>query len=101
MDTLNSILQEELNRLKSLKENYEHELQKFPKGCFIEKKIKGNLYYYLNYRSGKKSVYKYLGKLDEKDVLLLKNKIEQRKKMKNLYIQTKKSIIKMEKIING
>ena len=98
METLNSILAEELNRLRSLMENYEVELQKLPKGCFIGKEIRGNLYYYLNYRSGKKSIYKYLGRLSDKKISQIKNKIEQRKKIKNLYAEVKKNIIKLEKM---
>ena len=98
METLNGILTEELNRLKSLKKSYEHNLYKLPKGCLIEKEIKGNIYYYLNYREGKKSIFKYLGKSGNEEISQIKNKIEERRKLKRLYIQTKNNIIKIEKI---
>ena len=98
METLNGILIEELNRLKSLKKSYEHNLCKLPKGCLIEKEIKGNIYYYLNYREGKKSIFKYLGKSGNEEISQIKNKIEERRKLKRLYIQTKNNIIKIEKI---
>ena len=46
MEILNGILKEELNRLKSLKNNYEHELNKLLKGSLVKKEIKGQVYYY-------------------------------------------------------
>ncbi|MBM3713358.1 MAG: hypothetical protein FJW56_07985 [Actinobacteria bacterium] len=98
METLNGILIEELNRLKSLKKNYEDELLKLPKGCLIKKEIKGHLYYYLNYRSGNRSIFKYLGILSNKEISQIQNKIEQRKKLKSLYVQTRQNIIKIEKM---
>lgn len=101
METLNGILIEELNRLKSLKKSYEYNLCKLPKGCLIAKEIKGHIYYYLNYREGKKSIFKYLGKLSDEDISQIKNKIEERRKLKGLYAQTKKNISKIEKMSYG
>lgn|GEM_PF-291112 len=98
METLNGILTEELNRLKSLKKNYENNLGNLPKGCLIEKEIKGHPYYYLNYREGKKSIFKYLGKLSEEEISQIKNKIEERRKLKRLYIHAKNNITKIEKM---
>ena len=98
METLNGILAEELSRLESLKKNYEHNLCKLPKGCLIEKEIRGHIYYYLNYREGKKSIFKYLGKLGNEEISQIKNKIEERGKLKRLYIQAKKNITKIKKM---
>jgi hypothetical protein len=101
METLNGILVEELNRLKDLKKNYENILSKLPRGCLIEKQIKGHSYYYLNYRLDKKNVFKYLGRLNKKEISNIKNKILERKKIKNLYIMVEKNILKIEKFTNG
>jgi hypothetical protein len=101
METLNGILAEELNRLKGLQKRYEHNLSKLPKGCLIEKVIKNQLYYYLNYREGKKSIFKYLGKLSNEDVSQIKDKIEERRKLKGLYTQTKRNISRIEKMSYG
>ncbi len=98
METLNGILMEELDRLKNLKKIYEDSLSKLPKGCLIKKEIRGHIYYYLNYRSGKKSIFEYLGKLSDKEIYQIKNKIEERKKLKDLYIHTKKNIFKIDKM---
>jgi hypothetical protein len=101
LETLNGILTEELSRLKSLQKIYEHNLCKLPRGCLIAKEIKGQIYYYLNYREGKKSIFKYLGKLSNEDIFQIKNKIEERRKLKSLYAQAKKNINKIEKMSYG
>jgi hypothetical protein len=101
MEIFDGIVEEELNRLKSLKKQYEHELSGYMKGCLIKKNIKGHIYYYLNYRDNKKKVFKYLGKLSEDKVSDIKKKIEKRRNIKKLYIQVKKNIRRLEKISNG
>jgi hypothetical protein len=100
MEVLNGILKEELNRLRKLKKNYENKLKKIPKGSLIRKEIKRNIYYYLNYRDGGKSVFRYLGKLNKEEISKIKEKIEERRKLRKLYIQVKKNIVKMKKICN-
>jgi len=92
MKILNSVLNEELDRLNKLKKNYEKQIAKLPKGSLIEKNIKGNIYYYLNYR-------KYIGKLPGKELENLLDKIEERRKLEKLNKQIKKDIKKLEKMI--
>ena len=101
MEIFNGIIEEELNRLKSLKRQYEHELSSYIKGCLVKKNIKGHIYYYLNYRDNKKKVFKYLGKLNEDEVSDIEKKIEKRRNIKKLYIQVKKNVKRFEKISNG
>jgi hypothetical protein len=101
MEIFNGIVEEELNRLKSLKRQYESELSGHTKGCLIKKNIKGHIYYYLNYRDNKKKVFKYLGKLSKDEVSDIKKEIEKRRNIKKLYIQVKKNIRRFEKISNG
>lgn len=101
MEVLNGILKEELSRLKNLKRSYENKLSKFPKGSLIKKEIKGHIYYYLNFRDGKKSVFKYMGKLSKEEISQIKNKIEERRKLRKLYIQVKNNIVKLEKMSHG
>ena len=101
MEILNGVLKEELERLKKLKKHYEQEISKLPKGCLIKKKIKGHLYYYLNYRQGKKGIFKYVGKLNEEKLAKLEKKINERRKLGKLAIQVKRDIAKLEKIAHG
>ncbi|MCK5160358.1 MAG: hypothetical protein KAQ99_02170 [Candidatus Aureabacteria bacterium] len=101
MEILNGILKEELNRLKNLKKIYERKLNKLPKGCLVRKKIKGHIYYYLNYRDGSKGIFKYLGRLDNGALSEINNNINERRKLRKLYIQLKKDIVKLGKISHG
>jgi hypothetical protein len=66
---------------------------------FIKKNIKGNVYYYLNYRQEKKKIFKYIGKLPGKELENLLDKIEERRKLEKLNKQVKKDIKKLEKMI--
>lgn len=99
MKILNSVLNEELDRLNKLKKNYEKQIAKLPKGSLIRKNIKENIYYYLNYRQEKKKIFKYIGKLPGKELENLLDKIEERRKLEKLNKQVKKDIKKLEKMI--
>ncbi len=101
MEILNGILKEELERLKALLRNYEQEISNLPKGSLIAKNIKGQIYYYLNYRKSGKGVFEYIGKLDKNDLDKLKKKIEERRKLAKLNREVKKDIKKLEKMIYG
>jgi len=99
MKILNGVLNEELDRLNQLKKNYEIQIVKLPKGSLIRKNIKGNIYYYLNYRQEKKKIFKYIGKLPNQELENLLDKIEERRKLEKLNNQVKKDIKKLEKMI--
>jgi hypothetical protein len=47
---------------------------------------------------GKKSIFKYLGKLSAEEIFQIKSKIEERRKIKRLYIHAKNNITKIEKM---
>lgn len=100
MEILNGVLREEFERLKNLKKHYVQEMSKLPKGSLIKKNIKGNIYYYLNYRDGKKNVFKYLGKLAKHEIIELRGKIEKRRKLWRLNIKVKKDIARLKQIIH-
>jgi len=99
MKILNSVLNEELDRLNKLKKNYDIQISKLPKGSLIRKNIKGNIYCYLNYRQEKKKIFKYIGKLPKKELDNLLDKIDERRKLEKLNRQVKKDIKKLEKMI--
>ncbi|MDD5638175.1 MAG: hypothetical protein PHD84_10250 [Atribacterota bacterium] len=99
MKILNDILQEEKERLLELEKIYKSKIQQLPKGSLIKKNIKGHNYYYLNYRSYKKQVFKYIGKLSEKEVNDLVSRIKERRKYEKFLRQVKKDIKEIEKKI--
>ncbi len=100
MEILNGVLKEELERLRKLKKSYEEKITEFPRGSLVKKNIKGNIYYYLNYRKGKKGVFEYLGKLKKEELEKMKKEIEERRKLEKLKQQVRKDIKKMIKMIN-
>ena len=99
MKILNDILQEEKERLLELKRVYQSKIQKLPKGSLVKKNIKGHNYYYLNYRLYKKQVFKYIGKLSEKEVNDLVTRIKERRKFEKFLRRVKKDIKEIEKKI--
>jgi len=99
MKILNDILQEEKERLLELEKIYKLKIQQLPKGSLIKKNIKGHNYYYLNYRLYKKQVFKYIGKLSEKEVNDLVTRIKERRKFEKFLRQVKKDIKEIEKKI--
>jgi len=101
LEILNGVLNEELERLKKLEKSYAEKIAQLPRGSLIKKNIKGNIYYYLNYRKGKKGVFEYIGKLGKKELERMKEKITERRKLEELKRQVKKDIKKLEKMING
>ena len=100
MEILNGVLKEEFERLKNLKKQYVQEMSKLPKGSLIRKQINGNIYYYLNYRDGKKNVFKYIGKLSKDEIKDFKSKIDKRRKLWKLNIKVKKDIARLKQIIH-
>jgi hypothetical protein len=99
MKILKSVLNEELNRLRILNNNYEKLISKLIRGSLIRKNIKGNIYYYLNYRHGGKSIFEYLGKLSSKEHEALLDQIKERRKLEKLKRQTVEDIKKLEKMV--
>jgi hypothetical protein len=66
---IKSILREELENSLHMKEQYEKELAKLPKGSIVKRNIKGHEYYYLIFRENGKFISKYLGKEVSEDEL--------------------------------
>lgn len=60
--SIKSVLREELHNSASMKDSYEKELSKLPKGSLVKKHINGSDYYYVVSRDGKKVNFKYKGK---------------------------------------
>lgn len=84
MKALDSVLKEELVRLKAVAKGYEYKISKLPQGSVQEKVIKEKPYpYHVVSRKGEVH-YKYLGKLSPEDLKQLREKIALRKKYKAL-----------------
>jgi len=90
---IKEVLKEELGNSIKIKKDYEREISKLPKGSLIEKKIRGNKYYYLLYRENGKVKFLYKGK-NIPPVLA-----DKYKKVKELRAKYRKSLSKLKKQI--
>jgi hypothetical protein len=82
------LLKESTHNLMLQKE-LESKLEKLPKGCIKERKIRNNTYYYLAYRDNGKVINKYIGK-SRHEAEKLYRILEKRKVYKNQLRQLKK-----------
>lgn len=81
MNLIISTVLQEKQRIDYMLAKYQEALAELPKGTISEKQVKGNTYYYLKYRDGKKVVSKYIGK---KDINELKQQIDRRRHIETM-----------------
>ncbi len=79
MSVLKNILSESKEHYLSVKRKVERRLAGLPRGSIKERKISGRKYYYLQYRSSRKVIHKYLGRDKPEGIL---RQIKERKKLK-------------------
>lgn len=97
MGVIKGVLREELENSLRMKKEYEKALNKLPKGCIAEKKIRGHSYYYLVQRDGKKVKYIYKGKISEAE----KNKYQEAKVLRAKYRKLLSQVKKQIKFLKG
>ena len=78
MSLLTEAVAQEQRRIEQMISKYEKEHSCLTKGVLITKSNKGNQYYYLQYRNGKKTVSEYIGRQSDK-VEELQKQIDRRK----------------------
>ena len=61
MAVIDSVLKEELQRLKALRRRYTSQLAEIPGGCVVMKVKSGHKYAYLAYRKGRRVITDYVG----------------------------------------
>lgn len=81
MNLIISTVLQEKRRIDYMLAKYQEALAELPKATISEKQVKGNTYYYLKYRDGKKVVSKYIGK---KDINELKQQIDRRRHIETM-----------------
>jgi len=102
MGIIKGVLKEELENSLRMKREYERVLESYPGGCFIQKSIKGHIYYYLAVRKGKKVKFAYKGKkLSQEDKLDLEKSRRLRKKYKGLIQKLNRQIKYLRKVLRG
>ena len=91
MNLIISTVLQEKQRIDYMLAKYQEALAELPKGTISEKRVKGNTYYYLKYRDGKKVISKYIGKGDTEE---LKNQIDRRRHIEAMI----KSLLEEQKL---
>ena len=79
MEILKNILFESNEYYINAKKKIQKRLQILPKGSIKRRTISGKVYYYLQYRSGKKIIQKYIGRKKPDTII---DKINERKSLK-------------------
>lgn len=101
MRVLKGVLKEELGNSLRIKEDYEKELAKLPRGSLVKKKIKGHEYYYLLSREGGKIRFEYRGKVSKEEIKKYKEAKEYRAKYRHLLSRVKKQIRFLRSALRG
>ena len=92
---------EEIERLENLLKFYQDEISKLPKGYISIKNINGHKYCYQSYREGKKVKTVYIGDESSEQLNEIRLKIDERKKLDELYKQTKKNLKEAKGSVRG
>lgn len=98
---IKGVLAEELKNSLNLKKDYEAALKKLPQGCLVEKNIRGNKYYYIVKREGKKLINRYCGKLPLQEINKYKEAKNLRAKYRNALSKVKKQIKYLNGVLRG
>ena len=98
---IKGILREELENSLEIKKDYERALAELPKGCLVQKIIKGHPYYYLAFRENGKVRSVYKGKLSDNEVREFKQSSEYRAKYRKHLSGVKKQIQFLRKVLRG
>jgi hypothetical protein len=101
MAAIKGVMREELENSIQMKEDYERELAKLPKGSLVKKKIKGHEYYYLLVREDGKVKMIYKGKVPEDIIKKYKEAKEYRARYRKLLSQVKKQIKFLKGALRG
>lgn len=99
---IKSVLREELKNSLRMKERYEQELVKLPKGSLVKRSIKGHEYYYLVFREDGKVKSNYKGKsVSERELKRYREAKELRAKYRNSLSKLNKQIRYLKGALRG
>ena len=101
MRIIKGVLREELENSLKMKKGYEQALEDLPRGCLVQKEIRGHKYYYLAVREDSKVKYVYKGKVSDDYIKKYAEAKKMRAKYRNLLSQAKKQIKFLRKTLRG
>jgi hypothetical protein len=100
MKIIKGILAEELENARHKLALYQKELSSLPKGSIVSKRIKGRLFHYLAYRNGPRMVFKYQGRLGDKDLDKFGSIQKQRAEYREFIAHVKEQIRFLERALH-
>lgn len=100
MNTIKGVLKEELENSLRLLKKYEEALAKLSKGSLVEKRVNGNVFYYLAFREGKKVRFVYRGKLSKGELAKLKEAQKYKVKYRKLIRDLKRQILFLRRALH-
>jgi hypothetical protein len=101
MGVTKEVLREELENSLRMKNDYEKNLAKLPKGSLTKKIIKGHEYYYLQLREEGKVKFIYKGKVSEQEIKKYQEAKKYRANYRKLLSQVKKQIKFLRSTLRG
>ena len=98
---IKNVLAEELQNSLNMKKEYEKSLRELPQGCLVSRKMRGQRYYYLVRREGRKIKYIYKGKPSQGYIKEYEEAKRMRAKYRKLLSQVKKQIKFLKGTLRG
>lgn len=98
MNMILTTIMQEKQRIEYMREKYQEELDRLPKGTISEKKSGEKVYYYLKYRDGGKVVSRYISKsaIDE-----VRTQVEKRKHIEVMIKSLQEELAIVDKALEG
>jgi len=101
MSIIQSVIKEEFERLKILKNNYTKEIAAFPKGA-VSKRIRGTRsYLYLMYRIDKKVITRYVGNWESEKAQAVLKQVKERQELERKLKQVNMDIAEIERALRA
>lgn len=101
MSTIFHVMEEEYNRLKDAQDAYSKAILNLPKGSPCVKHIRNGSYLYLQYREGKKVIFKYIGSIDSEKSKAVLIQIDKRKRFEKLLKEAEETLHDVRKVLRG
>ncbi len=101
MSIIQSVIIEEFERLKRLKNNYNKEIEALPRGAVSKRKRGARFYLYLIYRSDKKVVTKYVGNWESEKAKAVLKQVRQRQELEQKLKQVNRDLAETERALRA
>ncbi len=98
MNMILTTIMQEKQRIEYMREKYQEELSRLPKGTISEKKSGEKVYYYLKYRDGSKVVSRYISKSEIDEV---RTQVEKRKHIEAMIKSLQEELVIADKALEG